>query len=158
MVATESFPLHIYFCELWCHLLLVHLHPRCMQVTARVFLNLMILWNRRLYSLMWINMNLYRVQRKVLKFYSLPLVWAYSMHYPTQERAFQLAPNTFWWAALITQFLGCNLNSSKNCTCTSVKLRMKFSSPIAKSTSPGLLDTTVFLHAACTVLACSWRA
>ena len=59
------------------------------------------------------------------------------------QTSFQLAPKTFWWAELIWQFC-CNLNSSKNFTCTSGKLRTEFTSPMAKYTSPGLSDTTFF--------------
>ena len=44
---------------------------------------------------------------------------------------------------LISQFL-CYSNSSKNITCQSGKLKTEFTSPIAKSTSPGLSDTTLF--------------
>ena len=55
------------------------------------------------------------------------------------------SPKTFWWAGLITQFI-CHLNSSKNFTCPSGKLRTEFTSLIAKSTSPGLPDTTFFEH------------
>ena len=44
---------------------------------------------------------------------------------------------------LISQFFY-NLNSSKYFTYPSGKLRIEFASPIAKSTSPGLLDTTFF--------------
>ena len=44
---------------------------------------------------------------------------------------------------MISQFF-CNLNPSKNFTCPSAQLRTKFTSPIAKSTSPGLSDTTFF--------------
>ena len=57
--------------------------------------------------------------------------------------SFQLAPNAFWQAELISQFFF-NLNSSKNITCTLGKLRTEFTSPKAKSTSPGLSDTTFF--------------
>ena len=46
---------------------------------------------------------------------------------------------------LISQFF-CNLNSSKKSTCPSGKLITEFTSPIAKSTSPGLSDTTFFSH------------
>ena len=49
----------------------------------------------------------------------------------------------FWWAELISQFFF-NLNLSKNFTCPSFKLSSKFTSPIAKSTSPRLSDTTFF--------------
>ena len=44
---------------------------------------------------------------------------------------------------MIWQFF-CYLNSSKNITCPSGKLKTEFTSPIAKSTSPGLSDTTFF--------------
>ena len=44
---------------------------------------------------------------------------------------------------LISQFF-CNLNSSKKFTCPLGKLITEFTSPIAKSTSPGLSDTTFF--------------
>ena len=60
-----------------------------------------------------------------------------------------IATKTFWWAELIAQFF-CNLNSSKTSTCPLGKLRTKFASPIAKSTSPRLLATTFF--ACCTFM------
>ena len=44
---------------------------------------------------------------------------------------------------LISKFF-CNLNSSKEFTCPSGKLITEFTSPIAKSTSPGLSDTIFF--------------
>ena len=44
---------------------------------------------------------------------------------------------------LISQFL-CNLNSLRNFTCPSGKLITELTSPIAKSTSPELSDTTFF--------------
>ena len=56
---------------------------------------------------------------------------------------FILAPNIFGWAELVSEFF-CKLNSSKYFTCPSGKLRTEFTSPIAKSTSPGLSDTTFF--------------
>ena len=40
----------------------------------------------------------------------------------------------FWWAELISHFF----------TCPSGKLRTEFTSPIGKSTGPGLSDTTFF--------------
>ena len=49
----------------------------------------------------------------------------------------------FWWAELISHF-SFNLNLSKNFTCLSGKLSSKFTSPIAKSTSARLSDTTFF--------------
>ena len=57
--------------------------------------------------------------------------------------SFQIAPNIFGWAELISQFF-CRLNSSKCSTCPSGKLRTEFTSPIAKSTSSRLSDTTFF--------------
>ena len=57
-----------------------------------------------------------------------------------------------WWAVLISQFF-CFSNSSTNITCPSGKLKTEFTSPIAKSTSPGLSDTTFFARC----LAASWR-
>ena len=57
--------------------------------------------------------------------------------------SFQLAPKTFWPAELISHFL-CYLNSSKNITCPSGKLKTEFTSPIGKSTSPRLSDTSFF--------------
>ena len=47
------------------------------------------------------------------------------------------------WPNCISQFFR-NLNSSKNSTCPSGKFRTEFTSRIAKSTSPGLSDTTFF--------------
>ena len=58
---------------------------------------------------------------------------------------FQLAPKFFWEAELISQFF-CKFNSSKYFICPSGKLRTEFTSPIVKSTSPGLLHATVYLH------------
>ena len=40
----------------------------------------------------------------------------------------------------------CNLNSAKNLTCPSGKLRTEFRSPIVKSTSPRLQGMTFFAH------------
>ena len=40
----------------------------------------------------------------------------------------------------------CNVNFLKKIVCPSGKLRTKFTSPIAKSTSPRLLDMTFFVH------------
>ena len=62
----------------------------------------------------------------------------------TNPNVISTNPKTFWWGELISQFF-CNLNSSKDFTCPSGKLRTEFIvSPIAKSTSSGLLDTTFF--------------
>ena len=64
------------------------------------------------------------------------------------QTSFQLAPKTFWWAEFISQFFY-YWNFSKNITCLSGKLRTEFTSPIAKSTSPGLLDTAFFARCVC---------
>ena len=57
-------------------------------------------------------------------------------------------PNTFGWTGLIyTVFMYGNFSLSKNFTNLLVsKLRAEFTSQIAKSTSPGLSDTTFFAH------------
>ena len=59
--------------------------------------------------------------------------------------SFQLASKAFWQAELFSQFF-CYSNCSKNITCPPGKLKTEFISPIAKSTSPGLLDITFFAH------------
>ena len=81
-----------------------------------------------------------RVQRK--SFLQLAIRASWSQHLLAQM-SFQLAPKAFWPAELISQFFF-NLNSSKTITCLSGKLRREFTSPIAKSTSPRLSDTTFF--------------
>ena len=53
------------------------------------------------------------------------------------------SPQNVLMSRLISQFF-CNLNSSKKFTCPSGKLITEFTSPIAKSTSPKLSDTTFF--------------
>ena len=49
---------------------------------------------------------------------------------------------TYFTVLLLFKFL-------KNITCPSGKLRTEFTSPIAKSTSPGLLDTAFFARCVC---------
>ena len=49
-----------------------------------------------------------------------------------------LTSRIYFTVLLLLEFL------KKNITCPSGKLRTEFTSPIAKSTSPGLLDTTFF--------------
>ena len=78
-----------------------------------------------------------RVQRK--SFLQLAIRASWSQHLLAQT-SFQLAPKAFWRAELISQFF-CYSNSSKNITCPSGKLKTEFTSPIEKSTSPGLSDT-----------------
>ena len=59
------------------------------------------------------------------------------------QTSFQLAPKAVWRAELISRFV-CYSNSSKKITCPLGKLKTEFTSPIEKSTSPGLSDTTFF--------------
>ena len=59
------------------------------------------------------------------------------------QMSFQLDPKAFWRAELISQFFYYS-NSSKNITCMFGKLKTEFTSLIAKSTNPGLSDTTFF--------------
>ena len=92
-------------------------------------------------------LRVYRVQRK--SFLQLDIWASWSQHSLTQK-SFQLAPNTFWRAELISQFF-CYLNSSKNITYPSGNLKTEFTSPIAKSTSSGLL-TLLSLHAGTSVV------
>ena len=67
----------------------------------------------------------------------------------TSPNIISTSPQIFCWAELISQFF-CKLNSSKYFTCSSGKLTTEFTSLIAKSTSPGLSDTTFFAR-------CYWR-
>ena len=76
-------------------------------------------------------------------FYSLPFSQAEGNIILLAQTSFELAPKAFWRAELISQ-LFCYLNSSKKITCSSGYLKTKFTSLIAKSTSPGLSDTTFF--------------
>ena len=61
----------------------------------------------------------------------------------TTQTSFQLAPKAFCPAELISQFFFYS-NCSKNITCPSSKLKTELTSPITKSTSPGLSDITFF--------------
>ena len=63
----------------------------------------------------------------------------------TSPNIISTSPQNVLMSRLISQFF-CNLNSSKKFTCPSGKLITEFTSPIAKSTSPGLSDTTFFAH------------
>ena len=92
------------------------------------------------------------MQRK--SFLQLAIRASWSQHLLAQT-SFQLAPEAFWREELTSQFF-CYSNSSKNITCPLGKLKTEFTSPIAKSTSPGLSDTTFFarwFH----LLYCPWR-
>ena len=80
------------------------------------------------------------MQRK--SFLQLAIRASWSKHLLAQT-SFQLAPKAFRRAELISHFF-CYSNSSKNITCPSDKLKTDFTCPIAKSTSPGLSDTTFF--------------
>ena len=55
------------------------------------------------------------------------------------------SPQNVLMSRLISQFFR-NLNSSKKFTCLSGKLTTEFTSPIAKSTSPGLSASTFFVR------------
>ena len=85
-----------------------------------------------------------RVQRKSFLQLAIRASWSQDLLAAT---SFQLAPKIFWLAELISQFF-CYSNSSKNSNCPLGKLKTEFTSPIAKSTSPRLSDTTSF--ACCT--------
>ena len=61
----------------------------------------------------------------------------------TSPNIISTSPKNVLMSRLISQFL-CDLDSSKNFTCPSGKLITEFTSPIAKPTSPGLSDTTLF--------------
>ena len=61
----------------------------------------------------------------------------------TSPKFISTSPPKFWLAGLITQFF-CDLNSSKNFSCSAGKVRTEFTISMAKSTSPGLSDSTFF--------------
>ena len=61
----------------------------------------------------------------------------------TSPNIISTCPQNVLMSRLISQFF-CKLNFSKKFTFLSGKLITEFTSPIAKSTSPGLLDTTFF--------------
>ena len=60
------------------------------------------------------------------------------------------SPKIVLMSRLISQFF-CNLNSSEKFTCPSGKLITEFTSPIAKSTIPGLSGTTFFVRCSHTI-------
>ena len=76
-------------------------------------------------------------------FYSLPFGQAEANTY--FPNIISTSCKNFLMSRLISQFF-CNLNSSRNFTCLSGKLITEFTSPIAKSTSPRLMNTTFFAH------------
>ena len=61
----------------------------------------------------------------------------------TSPNIISTSPKNVLMSRWFLQFF-CNLISSKNFTCPWAKLITEFTSPIAKSTSPGLSDTTFF--------------
>ena len=70
------------------------------------------------------------------------------------NKSFQLAPKPFL-ISRIDYHPSVIWISQKHSTCPSGKLRTKITSPIAKSTSPGLSDTTFF--ARCNFYVSYWR-
>ena len=101
-----------------------------------IFFMFLFLWKRPRKSLL-------RMQRK--SFLQLAIRASWSEHLLAQTSLFSTNPKIFWWTELVSQFF-CKLNSSKYFTCPSGKLRTEFTSPIAKSTSCELSDTTFFAH------------
>ena len=65
----------------------------------------------------------------------------------TSPNIISASPKNVLMSRLISHFF-CNLYSSKNFTCPLGKLITEFTSPIAKSISPGLSDTTLFARCA----------
>ena len=65
----------------------------------------------------------------------------------TSTDVISTSPKNVLMSRLISHFF-CNLYSSKNFTCPLGKLITEFPSPIAKSSSPGLSDTTFFARCA----------
>ena len=65
----------------------------------------------------------------------------------TSPNIISTSPKNVLMSRLISQFF-CNLYSSKNFSCPSGKLITEFTSPIAKCSSPGLSDTTLFARCA----------
>ena len=61
----------------------------------------------------------------------------------TSPNIISTSPKNVLMSRLISKFFS-NLNSSKNFTCPSAELITEFTTPIAKSTGPGLSDTTFF--------------
>ena len=63
----------------------------------------------------------------------------------TSPNIISTSPKNVLMSRLISKFFS-NLNSSKNFTCPSAESITEFTTPIAKSTGPGLSDTTFFAH------------
>ena len=70
-------------------------------------------------------------------------IWARCSQHVLAHKSFQLAPKPFL-ISRIDYIPSVIWISPKNSTCPSGKLRTKITSPIAKSTSPWLSDTTFF--------------
>ena len=68
----------------------------------------------------------------------------------TSPNIISTSPKNVWMSRLISLFV-CNLNSSKHFTCLLGRLITEFTSPIAKSASPRLLDTTFLARWCCDV-------
>ena len=79
-----------------------------------------------------------RVQRKSFLQLDIRASWTF-----TSPIIISTSPKNVLMSRLTSQFF-CNLNSSKNFTCPLGKLITGFTSPIAKSSSPGVSDTTLF--------------
>jgi len=71
----------------------------------------------------------------------------------TSPNIISTSPKNVLMSRLISQFF-CNLNSAKDFNCPSSKLITEFTSPIAKSTSPWLSDTTFFARCPSNMLPC----
>ena len=84
-------------------------------------------------------------------FYSLPFRQAEASSYYSQD-VISTSPKNFLTGRINFTLFFCynkNSNSSKNITCPSGKLKTEFTSPIAKSISPGLNQSLLSLHASC---------
>ena len=85
-------------------------------------------------------------------FYSLPFGQAEANIIFVSPNIISTSPKNVLMSRLISQFF-CNLNSLKNFTCLSGKLKTEFTSSIAKSTSPGY---RTLLSLICTLLLSNW--
>ena len=79
---------------------------------------------------------------KESQFYSLPFGQAVALH--VAHKSFQLAPKPLLISRIDYSPSVIWISQKKNSSCLSGKLRTKFTSPIAKSPSPGLSDMTFF--------------
>ena len=76
---------------------------------------------------------------------------AYMLWQGAKKVIFITSPKVISTSLKKLQFF-CNLNSPPKITCPSGKLGTEFTSPIAKSTSPRLSDTTFFAHCCGSIL------